>query len=129
MKVVMRGTCRYKPDGKRAKSWHDDYKQLVRMQNNGKASNEYWTSIKSAVIDNSNTILESTYTPLVSYGMSALGLQTTTAGAAGKAGGAMPGAAAGGNMPAGAGTPGAAGGAPGQGGMATQQGAPGGMSK
>lgn len=129
LKVVMSETCRYNPDGKRAKNWHDDYKQLVRMQNNGKASNEYWTSIKSAIMDNTSTILKSTYTPLVSYGMNALGLQTATAGAAGKAGGAMPGAAAGGNMPAGAGTPGAAGGAPGQGGMATQQGAPGGMPK
>lgn len=121
LKVVMSETCRYNPNGKRAKNWHDDYKQLVRMQNNGKASNEYWTSIKSAIMDNSSTILKSTYTPLVSYGMNALGLQTATAGAAGKAGGAMPGAAAGGNMPAG--------GAPGQGGMATQQGAPGGMPK
>ena len=121
LKVVMSETCRYNPDGKRAKNWHDDYKQLVRMQNNGKASNEYWTSIKSAVIDNSTTILKSPYTPLFSYGMNALGLQTTTAGAAGKAGGARPGAAAGGNMPAG--------GASGQGGMAPQQGVPGGMPK
>ena len=129
LKVVMSETCRYNPDGKRAKNWHDDYKQLVRMQNNGKAGNEYWAIIKSAIMDNTSTILKSTYTPLVSYGMNALGLQTATAGAAGKAGGAMPGAAAGGNMPAGAGTPGAAGGAPGQGGMATQQGAPGGMPK
>lgn len=120
LKVVMSETCRYNPDGKRAKNWHDDYKQLVRMQNNGKASNEYWTSIKSAVIDNSNTILKSTYTPLVSYGMNALGLQTATAGAAGMAGGAMPGAA-GGKMPSG--------GASGQGGMAPQQGVPGGMPK
>lgn len=87
LKVVMSETCRYNPDGKRAKNWHDDYKQLVRMQNNGKASNEYWTSIKSAIMDNSSTILKSTYTPLVSYGMNALGLQTATAGAAGKAGG------------------------------------------
>ena len=129
MKVVMSETCRYNPDGKRAKNWHDDYKQLVRMQNNGKAGNEYWAIIKSAIMDNSSTILKSTYTPLVSYGMNALGLQNATAGAAGKTGGAMPGAAAGGNMPAGAGTPGAAGGAPGQGGMAPQQGAPGGMPK
>ena len=121
LKVVMSETCRYNPDGKRAKNWHDDYKQLVRMQNNGKASNEYWTSIKSAVIDNSTTILKSTYTPLVSYGMNALGLQTATAGAAGMAGGAMPGAAAGGNKPAGS--------ASGQGGMAPQQGVPGGMPK
>ena len=120
LKVVMSETCRYNPDGKRAKNWHDDYKQLVRMQNNGKASNEYWTSIKSAVIDNSTTILKSTYTPLVSYGMNALGLQTATAGAAGMAGGAMPGAA-GGKMPSG--------GASGQGGMAPQQGVPGGMPK
>ena len=120
LKVVMSETCRYNPDGKRAKNWHDDYKQLVRMQNNGKASNEYWTSIKSAVIDNSNTILKSTYTPLFSYGMNALGLQTATAGAAGMAGGAMPGAA-GGKMPSG--------GASGQGGMAPQQGVPGGMPK
>ena len=125
----MSETCRYNPDGKRAKNWHDDYKQLVRMQNNGKAGNEYWAIIKSAIMDNTSTILKSTYTPLVSYGMNALGLQNVTAGAAGKTGGAMPGAAAGGNMPAGAGTPGAAGGAPGQGGMATQQGAPGGMPK
>ena len=121
LKVVMSETCRYNPNGKRAKNWHDDYKQLVRMQNNGKASNEYWTSIKSAVIDNSTTILKSTYTPLFSYGMNALGLQTATAGAAGMAGGAMPGAAAGGNMPTG--------GASGQGGMAPQQGVPGGMPK
>lgn len=120
LKVVMSETCRYNPDGKRAKNWHDDYKQLVRMQNNGKASNEYWTSIKSAVIDNSTTILKSTYTPLVSYGMNALGLQTATAGAAGMAGGAMPGAA-GGKIPSG--------GASGQGGMAPQQGVPGGMPK
>ena len=120
LKVVISETCRYNPDGKRAKNWHDDYKQLVRMQNNGKASNEYWTSIKSAVIDNSTTILKSTYTPLVSYGMNALGLQTATAGAAGMAGGAMPGAA-GGKMPSG--------GASGQGGMAPQQGVPGGMPK
>lgn len=121
LKVVMSETCRYNPDGKRAKNWHDDYKQLVRMQNNGKASNEYWTSIKSAIMDNTSTILKSTYTPLVSYGMNALGLQTATAGAAGMAGGAMPGAAAGGNKPAG--------GASGQGGMAPQQGVPGGMPK
>lgn len=120
LKVVMSETCRYNPDGKRAKNWHDDYKQLVRMQNNGKASNEYWTSIKSAIMDNTSTILKSTYTPLVSYGMNALGLQTATAGAAGMAGGAMPGAA-GGKMPAG--------GASGQGGMAPQQGVPGGMPK
>ena len=120
LKVVMSETCRYNPDGKRAKNWHDDYKQLVRMQNNGKASNEYWTSIKSAIMDNTSTILKSTYTPLVSYGMNALGLQTATAGAAGMAGGAMPGAA-GGKMPSG--------GASGQGGMAPQQGVPGGMPK
>lgn len=31
LKVVMSETCRYNPDGKRAKNWHDDYKQLVRM--------------------------------------------------------------------------------------------------
>ena len=120
LKVVMSETCRYNPDGKRAKNWHDDYKQLVRMQNNGKAGNEYWAIIKSAIMDNSTTILKSTYTPLVSYGMNALGLQTATAGAAGMAGGAMPGAA-GGKMPAG--------GASGQGGMAPQQGVPGDMPK
>ena len=106
LKVVMSETCRYNPDGKRAKNWHDDYKQLVRMQNNGKAGNEYWAIIKSAIVDNSSTILKSTYTPLVSYGMNALGLQNATAGAAGMAGGAS-----------------------GQGGMAPQQGAPGGMPK
>lgn len=125
LKVVMSETCRYNPDGKRSKNWHDDYKQLVRMQNNGKASNEYWSTITSAIKDNSATILKSTYTPLLTFGMNALGLQTATAGAAGMAGsaGAMaPGAAAGGNMPAPAG-----GGASGAAGQAPQQGAPGGM--
>ena len=77
LKVVMTETCRYNPSGNRAKNWHEDYKQLVRMQNKGKSNNEYLTTMTSAVMDNSSTILKATYSPLVTFGMTALGLQSS----------------------------------------------------
>lgn len=74
MKVVMSQKCRYNPKDGRASDWHKDYKQLVRMQNNGKNGNDYISDIVTTFRDNSFTILKATYTPLLNYGVQALGL-------------------------------------------------------
>ena len=74
MKVVMSQKCRYNPKEGRSKDWHKDYKQLVRMQNNGKDDNEYINNIITTFRDNGTTILKATYTPLLNYGVEALGL-------------------------------------------------------
>lgn len=74
MKVVMSQKCRYNPKDGRARDWHKDYKQLVRMQNNGKNGNDYISDIVTTFRDNSSTILKATYTPLLNYGVQALGL-------------------------------------------------------
>ena len=114
MKVVISETCRYKPDAGRSNNWHRDYKQLVRMQNNGKARNEYMEEIISTFRDNSTTILKATYNPALQALPGILGIgQQAGAGqkaAMGKAGaqgqqgaGALQGAQ-------GAGTPGVTGG-------------------
>jgi hypothetical protein len=91
MKVVLSEKCRYNPQASRAKDWHRDYKQLVRMQNNGKAKNEYWSDIVTTFRDNKNTILKATYTPALTKGVTMLGIGSSAGGAAGKSGG-MPGA-------------------------------------
>ena len=72
MKVVLSEKCRYNPQNGRSKDWHRDYKQLVRMQNHGKAKNEYWKDIITTFRDNKNTILKATYTPLLTTGQSKL---------------------------------------------------------
>lgn len=115
MKVVLSENCRYNPKEGRSKNWHRDYKQLVRMQNHGKAKKEYWNDIVTTFRDNKNTILKATYTPALNMGVSLIGIGSSTggsngmpggmsrAGAAGQSqGGGMPtstGAPAGGNMP------------------------------
>lgn len=65
MKVVMTESCRYDPEHGRSSNWHHDYKQLVRMRNNGKACNEYWQNMVTTFRDNSNTILKATLTPII----------------------------------------------------------------
>lgn len=80
MKVVLTENCRYNPKEGRSKNWHRDYKQLVRMQNNGKARNEYLSDVVTTFRDNGNTILKATYTPLLNSLPSIMGIGTTAAG-------------------------------------------------
>lgn len=108
MKVVLSENCRYNPTEGRSKNWHSDYKQLVRMQNNRKAKNEYWADIVTTFRDNKNTILKATYTPALNQGVSLLGI--------GSSSGAMSGGMKGGSMP-GTGAAQGAGGMPDAGGM------------
>lgn len=102
MKVVLTERCRYNPKEGRSANWHKDYKQLVRLQNNGKADNEYWNNFVSTFRDNSSTIMKATYTPLLTWGLGATGLspaqqggmgakmQTQQGGGAPQGGGATP---------------------------------------
>lgn len=83
MKVVLTEKCRYNPDDERSKHWHRDYKQLVRMQNNGKAKNEYLNDVVTTFRDNGNTILKATYTPVLTALPGMLGIGATS-GAANK---------------------------------------------
>lgn len=106
MKVVLSEKCRYNPKAGRSKNWHRDYKQLVRMQNHGKAKNEYWSDVVTTFRDNKNTILKATYTPVLSSLPMMLGIKSSASGAAGMSGG-MPGGAgqAQGGIPATTGVP------------------------
>lgn len=121
MKVVLSEKCRYNPKTGRSKNWHRDYKQLVRMQNHGKAKNEYWSDVVTTFRDNRNTILKATYTPVLNSLPAMMGIGTTAGGAGGVSGGMPGGASAGagaqGGMPTSTGTPAGAnvpvGGAPG----------------
>lgn len=121
MKVVLSEKCRYNPKVGRSKNWHRDYKQLVRMQNHGKAKNEYWSDVVTTFRDNRNTILKATYTPVLNSLPAMMGIGTTAGGAGGMSGGMPGGASAGagaqGGMPTSTGTPAGAnvpvGGAPG----------------
>lgn len=65
MKVVLSQSSRYNPDDRRSKNWRRDYKQLVKLQNNGKAKNAYVEDVITTFRDNKNTILKATYTPLL----------------------------------------------------------------
>lgn len=86
MKVVLSENCRYNPSEGRSKNWHRDYKQLVRMQNNGKAKNEYISDIITTFRDNKNTILKATYTPALSQMPTMIGLGTSSGAGAGMSG-------------------------------------------
>lgn len=109
MKVVLSESCRYNPKEGRSKNWHRDYKQLVRMQNHGKARNEYWNDVVTTFRDNRNTILKATYTPVLNSLPAMMGIGTTAGGAGGMSGGMPGGASAGagaqGGMPTSAGAP------------------------
>ena len=83
MKVLLSEKCRYNPDDKRSKRWHRDYKQLVRLQNNGKAKNDYWTDVVTTFRDNKNTILKATYTPALNKGVELLNIPTSGSGMSG----------------------------------------------
>ena len=101
MKVVLSEKCRYNPTEGRSKHWHRDYKQLVRMQNNGKAKNEYLSDVITTFRDNKNTILKATYTPALTQMTGLMGLSNspsmggapTAPTGASKPGAAQPGAA------------------------------------
>lgn len=108
MKATISERCTYNPSSERSKHWHRDYKQLVRMQNGGKAQNDYWQSVVTTFRDNQSKILKATYTPALNQGvqLSGLGAASSAAahqGAMGAAGAAAPAGAAGGQMPAGGG--------------------------
>ncbi len=96
MKITLAQRARYNPDGERAKNWHDDYKQLVRMQNNGKAENDYWKSVKTTFMEKSGVVMKAAYTPLVNYGTTTVTgwINPTAAGAAAKGAGKAAAAAA-----------------------------------
>ena len=87
MKVVLSEKCRYNPQSERSRDWHRDYKQLVKMQNNGKAKNDYWGDIVTTFRDNGNTILKATYTPVLNTLPSMVGIKASGNAAAGMAGG------------------------------------------
>ncbi len=87
MKVVLSEKCRYNPKAGRSKNWHRDYKQLVRMQNQGKAKNEYVEELVTVFRDNGNTILKATYTPLLNQVGTILGFGSTGSGTGGMSGG------------------------------------------
>lgn len=86
MKVVFSENCRYNPSEGRSKNWHRDYKQLVRMQNNGKAKNEYILDIVTTFRDNKKTILKATYTPVLSQMPTMIGLGALSGAGAGMSG-------------------------------------------
>ncbi len=88
MKIALSENCQYVSETKRSKQWHKDYKQLVRLQNNGKAKNEYWSDIKSTMMENGSTILKATYTPAFNTALLSAGLSSDGAGG-GNGGGAM----------------------------------------
>lgn len=81
MKVVLSQTCRYNPDDNRSKNWRHDYKQLLKMQNHGKAKNEYVEDVITTFRDNKYTILKATYTPLLKQSTTIL--SGTVSGSAG----------------------------------------------
>ena len=85
MKVVMSERCQYNPTKGRSSNWHKDYKQLVRLQNHGKAKNEYMMNVVSSFKESKDNIIKATYTPLINSLQNSLGLNATGS-AAGKMG-------------------------------------------
>lgn len=86
MKVVMSERCQYNPTKGRSCNWHKDYKQLVRLQNHGKAKNEYMMNVVSSFKESKDNIIKATYTPLINSLQNSLGLNATGS-SAGKIGG------------------------------------------
>lgn len=82
MKVVMTERCQYNPTAGRSTNWHKDYKQLVRLQNHGKAKNEYISNVISTFRESKDNIIKATYTPLLNTGLSSLGLSPSAGGGA-----------------------------------------------
>ena len=109
MKVVLAERANYNREGERARHWHRDYKAMKKLQNQGRAHNDYLNSIVTTFRDNSTSILKATYKPAITYGVQQLGLSSSPTGA-----GAMPSGLSGaaGGMPQGAGSMPKQGGAP-----------------
>ena len=109
MKVVLAERANYNREGERARHWHRDYKAMKKLQNQGRAHNDYLNSIVTTFRDNSTSILKATYKPAITYGVQQLGLSSSPTGA-----GAMPSGLSGaaGGMPQGAGSMPQQGGAP-----------------
>ena len=100
MKVVLSEKCRYNPNSGRSKNWHHDYKQLVRMQNNGKAKNEYWSDVVTTFRDNKYTILKATFTPLLNSLPAIVGIGASAGSSGGMPGGTGAAGQTQGGMPA-----------------------------
>lgn len=81
IKVTMSQKGRYNPQGERARNWHKDYKQLLRMSKGNDVKNEYLQNILTTFRDNGSSILKATYTPLLSSGITMLGLTSSKSGA------------------------------------------------
>lgn len=81
IKVTMSQKGRYNPQGERARNWHKDYKQLLRMSKGNDVKNEYLQNILTTFRDNGSSILKATYTPLLSSGITMLGLTFSKSGA------------------------------------------------
>lgn len=95
MKVVMSERCKFNPKEGRSTNWHKDYKQLVRLQNNGKARNEYVANVVNTFRDSKDNIIKATYTPLLNAGLSILDLNSASSGAMGGMNGTPQGAGTG----------------------------------
>lgn len=66
MKVVLSEKCLYNPEGMRAKDWHKDYKQLMRLYNNGKDPDMMYLSHPLVTLRESNgVLLKAVYAPLI----------------------------------------------------------------
>ena len=66
MKVVLSEKCLYNPEGMRAKDWHKDYKQLMRLHNNGKDPDMMYLSHPLVTLRESNgVLLKAVYAPLI----------------------------------------------------------------
>lgn len=66
MKVVLSENCLYNPEGVRAKDWHKDYKQLMRLYNHGKNPDMVYLTHPLVTLRESNGILlKAVYAPLI----------------------------------------------------------------
>lgn len=92
MKISFSETCRYNPEGARAKEWKKDYKQLVKLQNAGKAPNEYISQIVTTFRDNGMTILKATFNPAMEVFSNSKGKGANGSGSGETGGGDAPGA-------------------------------------
>lgn len=66
MKVILSENCLYNPEGVRAKGWHKDYKQLMRLYNHGKDPDMVYLTHPLVTLRESNgVLLKAVYAPLI----------------------------------------------------------------
>ena len=66
MKVVLSENCLYNPEGMRAKDWHKDYKQLMRLYNHGKDPDMIYLTHPLVTLRESNgVLLKAVYAPII----------------------------------------------------------------